>query len=123
LKATTVKYPAALRKKYIEGIVALEYEVTPAGKAQNARVLYSDPAGVFDKSAIDSIVGWRFLPKVVNGVAVYSARRDVLSFCMRENNPRPADQRNRACRGDEAYKVYVREISEKTLPTHGTELR
>jgi len=55
-------YPAAARAQGIEGYVLVEYDVTAEGMVTNARVVESDPPGVFDAAALTAVSKWRFHP-------------------------------------------------------------
>ena len=52
------KYPASA--KGVEGWVRVEFYVTPQGRTERVRVLSSEPAGLFDASAISAMEGARF---------------------------------------------------------------
>jgi protein TonB len=52
------KYPASA--KGVEGWVRVEFYVTPEGRTERARVLSSEPAGVFDAAAVDAMDSARF---------------------------------------------------------------
>jgi TonB family protein len=111
-RAGTLKYPKALLKESVEGLVILEYEITQTGSVRGARVLFSDPAGLFDSPAIETISQWTFLPKLVHGAAVVSTRRNVMTFCA-DPYPKPANQRFRPCRSDAERAAYLAENSRK----------
>jgi TonB family protein len=111
-KAGALKYPKTLLQNSVEGLVIVEYEITQAGSVRDARVLFSDPAGLFDQPAIETISGWTFLPKLVHGVAVVSTRRNALTFCA-DSYPKPPDQRFRPCIGEAEKAAYLAEISHK----------
>jgi periplasmic protein TonB len=52
------KYPASA--KGVEGWVRVEFYVTPQGRTERARVLSSEPAGLFDAAAISAMESARF---------------------------------------------------------------
>jgi protein TonB len=52
------KYPASA--KGVEGWVRVEFYVTPEGRTERARVLSSEPAGLFDAAAISAMESARF---------------------------------------------------------------
>ena len=61
-------YPAAARAEGVQGQVTIAYDVTIEGRVVNARVIQSEPAGVFDAAALQAVRSWRFNPKIVDGV-------------------------------------------------------
>jgi len=63
-------YPPRARERETEGWVDLEFTVTKDGTTSDAAVRASEPAGVFDRSAMDAVKRWRYEPRVVNGAAV-----------------------------------------------------
>jgi protein TonB len=63
-------YPAEAAKEGVKGKVVLRFVVTKEGIAREASVVESDPAGVFDKSALDAIYRYTFTPGTRDGQAV-----------------------------------------------------
>jgi len=63
-------YPDTARKRGIEGWVELAFTVTPSGTVQDIEVRNSDPARMFDDSAISAVRQWRFEPVERNGQKV-----------------------------------------------------
>ena len=70
-------YPASARAQGIEGLVTVRYDVNITGQVERARVVHSEPPGVFDQAALDAVRSWRFNPPVVDGVE--QASRDLES--------------------------------------------
>ena len=62
-------YPAALKAEGIGGLVTVHYDVTPQGRVVNARVVASEPLGLFDAAALQAVGSWRFKPQVRAGEA------------------------------------------------------
>lgn len=63
------QYPRQALKRKLEGDVVVEYTVTKQGSVKNARVLFTtDP--VFNKSAVDSALRYKYKPRVVEGQAI-----------------------------------------------------
>ncbi len=60
-------YPAAARAEGVEGSVTVRYDVTVEGAVENARVVASEPQGVFDEAALLAVRSWRFNAPVVDG--------------------------------------------------------
>ena len=67
---TLPKYPKLALWRGIEGWVLLEFTISPNGKAMNPVVIDSDPAGIFDRSAINAVQKWKYRPKTEEGRAV-----------------------------------------------------
>ena len=55
-----VPYPVSAREAGVEGFVVVEYDVLADGSVSNARVVESEPAGVFDRAALATVSAWRF---------------------------------------------------------------
>ena len=53
-----------------EGWVSLSFTIDENGRVQDAVVMESEPAGVFDESALAALAQWRYRPRVENGVRV-----------------------------------------------------
>jgi TonB family protein len=64
------RYPAASQREGVAGYVDLEFTVAADGTTQDFIVKRAQPAGVFDKAAIDAVRQWRFGPVIRNGAAV-----------------------------------------------------
>jgi protein TonB len=60
-------YPARAMQRGIEGFVDVRFDVTASGATQNVRVIYAEPAGVFDQAAQSAVARWRFQPRMVDG--------------------------------------------------------
>jgi TonB family protein len=70
LSAGGVVYPVEAKDKKVEGYVRVAYDVAIDGTVTNARVLESNPPGLFDEAALGAIRGWRFHPAIRNGKPV-----------------------------------------------------
>ena len=64
------RYPNRALSRGIEGWVLLEFTISPIGQAMNPVVIDSDPAGIFDRSAINAVRKWKYRPKTEEGRAV-----------------------------------------------------
>ncbi len=69
-------YPADAERRGTEGWVDVEFTIAPDGTTQEFVVKETQPAGVFDKAAVDAIRKWRFEPVIRNGAPV--AQRAVI---------------------------------------------
>jgi protein TonB len=63
-------YPARARERGTEGWVDLEFTVATDGTTQDAVVRAAEPAGTFDRAALDAVKRWRYEPRVVGGNVV-----------------------------------------------------
>ena len=64
------QYPRSLQARGIEGFVDLMFDISPTGKTQNIRVIYSEPNGSFDRASIKALKKWKYKPAVNDGVAI-----------------------------------------------------
>jgi len=63
-----LEYPAAAAKDGIKGYVVINILIAKDGSVEIAKVLESQPAGVFDTAALNAVRSWRFSP------AIYKAK-------------------------------------------------
>jgi TonB family protein len=77
-------YPARAREREIEGWVDLEYTVTKDGTTRDAVVRSAEPAGVFDRAALDAVKRWRYEPRVVEGSVIEQRVETRLRFRLAE---------------------------------------
>ena len=77
-------YPTRARESGTEGWVELEFTVTLDGKTQDAVVRAAEPAGVFDRAALDAVKRWRYEPRVVGGNVVEQRVETRLRFRLSE---------------------------------------
>jgi len=64
------QYPRDAARSGITGWVQLEVLVNADGTVRSARVIESKPKGLFEASAVQAVMRWKFKPKVVNGQPV-----------------------------------------------------
>ncbi len=64
------EFPPAARKLGAAGKVIVKFLVKADGSVIRASILESNPEGLFDQSALDAIVKWRFTPGIYHGNAV-----------------------------------------------------
>lgn len=60
-------FPAALKKKGIGGQVVLLFDVSKEGLPQHVEIVASDPPGVFDIAAMNTLADARFCPATEGG--------------------------------------------------------
>jgi protein TonB len=64
------EYPPRAKQQGLEGFVDIRFTISPVGTVQDAVVVNSKPAYVFDRAALQAVRKWKYNPKVQNGVAV-----------------------------------------------------
>jgi protein TonB len=65
-----VKYPSQAKKDGITGKVIVRCLIGVDGKAGKLEVVESEPAGVFDDSALSTLKHWQFRPGIKSGELV-----------------------------------------------------
>jgi protein TonB len=63
-------YPAAARRRGLEGLVVVRVRVLADGTAGAAEVSESSGHGILDRAARDAVAGWRFRPALRDGQPV-----------------------------------------------------
>lgn len=63
-------YPSRALRRNIEGFVDLMFDITPAGKTENIRVVNAQPAGYFESASRKTLAKWKFRPAMEDGKAV-----------------------------------------------------
>jgi TonB family protein len=77
-------YPARARERGTEGWVDLEFTVAKDGTTRDAVVRAAEPAGTFDRAALDAVKRWRYEPRVVGDTAVEQRVQTRLRFRLAE---------------------------------------
>jgi TonB family protein len=77
-------YPARARERGTEGWVDLEFTVSTDGATRDAVVREAEPAGTFDRAALDAVKRWRYEPRVVDGNVVEQRVQARLRFRLSE---------------------------------------
>ena len=77
-------YPTRARERGTEGWVDLEFTVATDGTTREAVVRASEPAGTFDRAALDAVKRWRYEPRVVGGNVVEQRVETRLRFRLAE---------------------------------------
>lgn len=75
-----LKYPDYARKRGINGHVLLNLLVDKTGAVEDVRLLKSEPVGVFDQVALESVREWNFDPATYKGSAVKVWVKQRISF-------------------------------------------
>lgn len=64
------QYPRRALRNGIEGWVIVSFTVTTDGSVRNPKVVDGKPKGVFDQSAINAVMKFKYKPRMVAGQAV-----------------------------------------------------
>ena len=76
-------YPEAAQREGVEGEVVVVYDVDTDGRVVNARVISSNPPGVFDNAALAAVRSWRFNAMIVEGSPrVARSRQSTVTFAL-----------------------------------------
>lgn len=59
---TEPHYPRSAAARRLSGSVRLAFTVNDAGETEDAQVMDSEPADVFDEAALNAVKRWRFDP-------------------------------------------------------------
>ncbi|MGV6858467.1 MAG: energy transducer TonB [bacterium] len=72
-----MEYPRSAMKKGVKGYVLVNLLIGETGEVEVAKVIESDPAGVFDTIALNGVRQWRFSPAQYQGkpVKVWARQR------------------------------------------------
>ncbi|QBG48313.1 energy transducer TonB [Verrucomicrobia bacterium S94] len=68
-------YPAAARVRRISGVSVIEFDISETGRVAGARVISSEPRGIFEKAALKGAAHARFQPAVKDGKPVAVTKR------------------------------------------------
>jgi len=80
LTRTPVEYPRRAKAKDIEGYVVISLLIDKSGKVSIAKVVESEPVGIFEKKALQTIKTWLFEPAKYKGKAVDSWANQTIRF-------------------------------------------
>jgi protein TonB len=78
------QYPRNAARDRIEGFVVFEVTINADGTVRSARPIKAQPRGVFEAAAMQSIMKWKFKPKVVDGKGVESKGIQQIDFKMEQ---------------------------------------
>ncbi len=74
------RYPPRALRAGIEGVVTVEFTITPKGTVTDPVIIKANPPKIFDKAVLRSIKRWKFKPKIVNGKPVSRRARQDIRF-------------------------------------------
>ena len=80
IKSSPVTYPTLAKRRDIEGKVVVRVLIGVKGKAVKTEVVESEPAGMFEESALKSLKYWKFRPGILGGELVPTWVKIPLSF-------------------------------------------
>lgn len=63
------KYPIEAARNGTEGFCTVSFDINTIGGVKNAKVIECQPGDVFAKEALRAVVKWKYIPKIVDGVA------------------------------------------------------
>ncbi|MDM7919885.1 MAG: energy transducer TonB [Methanosarcina sp.] len=84
LRAPPPRYPFEAKQKGISGKVTLKFVVDSNGMAREPQVVSAEPKGVFEESALEAVVKYKFKPAKKGGKAVDCIVRLPISFSLSE---------------------------------------
>jgi protein TonB len=73
-------YPRDAARAGVTGWVTLELVVNADGSVRSAKVTDSKPRGVFEASAVQAVMRWKFKPKIENGKPVEQRGSQKIDF-------------------------------------------
>jgi TonB family protein len=76
------EYPERALSQKISGAVTLEYIVNTKGEPQDVRVVSAEPAGTFDRAAINAVKRWKYEPLLIDNVPQEVPARTVIRFSL-----------------------------------------
>jgi periplasmic protein TonB len=83
LQRIAPQYPRDAARARINGWVQLEVLVNADGSVRSAKVMGSQPKGLFEANAVAAVLRWRFKPKIVNGTPVAQRGSQRIEFNIR----------------------------------------
>lgn len=73
-------YPARAERLHLGGTVVVEFTINAIGRVEDATVVASNPPRIFDQSALQAIMRWRFKPELRDGKPVARRARQRFEF-------------------------------------------
>jgi len=72
------EYPRRALQRELEGFVRLSFRVTEQGRVVGAAVVEAEPAGIFDRAALDALEQWKYQPRIRAGQPVVQENMEVV---------------------------------------------
>ncbi len=82
LYRTAPLYPPKAMRARLEGVVLVEFIITPEGLVHSTAIVRADPPGIFDHAVLIATKKWKFKPKIVGGRAVPRRARQEVRFSL-----------------------------------------
>ena len=79
------RYPHRAEQAGLEGVALFKFDIDPAGRVHNVRIVASVPHPIFGEAAQDVVETWRYEPRRQDGEAI-EAKDIVSSFEFRLAN-------------------------------------
>lgn len=76
-------YPRRAKMLKKEGYVKLELLISKDGSVKTAKIIESKPKKIFDKAALQSVYGWKFKAKIIDGKPVEQMAQQIMEFKLR----------------------------------------
>ncbi|MEL7028187.1 MAG: TonB family protein [Pseudomonadota bacterium] len=61
------QYPSKALARGIEGVVIVEFDIAADGSVMNAVVIDAEPAGYFERAALNAVAQWKYRPQTRDG--------------------------------------------------------
>ncbi|MDH4029594.1 MAG: energy transducer TonB [Chromatiales bacterium] len=74
------RYPRQALLQGTEGWVEIEFTITAEGRVIDPVVVASEPRNVFDRSAIQAILRWKFKPRFIDGQPITRRAMQTIAF-------------------------------------------
>lgn len=74
------RYPRDALLRGLEGWVQVEFTINEDGRVSDAVVVAAEPRRVFDRSAIQAILRWKFKPRFVDGRPISRRASQIVDF-------------------------------------------
>ena len=84
-------YPRRAQERGIEGCVQVEFTVTKVGSVRDPIVVYSQPNGIFDRSALRAAAKFKYKPQIRDGEAIEVPGINNMIIFKIEDPNKPAD--------------------------------
>jgi len=74
------RYPREALLRGLEGWVQVEFTIDEDGRVSDAVVVAAEPKRIFDRSAVQAILRWKFKPRIVDGRPVDRRASQIIEF-------------------------------------------
>ena len=87
IKRVEPRYPDIARRAGVEGVVTLQIVVDEEGNVIDAQVIVANPPNIFEQSALDAIIQWKFKPALQRERPVKVSIGQRVEFVLRARPP------------------------------------